>query len=155
MVAKRIATSTAAFCLFDLAALTHRLDDSCDWWSIERDELTEINAGNCLIFGTGYDGGFGFEVTLGQGLASPELEVAIRAPSGKLYLGAGEDISGEDDQPEEHSEHYPGLFLHVEPGNYLVSVKTTGTAEIAIGIEKTERRAVNQVARSLRLGDGA
>ncbi len=155
MITKRIATSTAAFCVFDLEALTHRLADSCDWWSIERDELAEINAGNCLIFGTGYDGGFEFEVTTGSALSSPDVEVVIRAPSGKIYLGAGEDISGEEDQPEENSEHYAGLFLHLEVGNYVVSVKKAGAATIEIGLQPTDREASNRVEQSPRIGDAA
>ena len=154
MVEKRICTDTAAFCLYDLDALTHRLADVCDWWSIERDELAELNAGNCLIFGTGTDGSFDFEVADDRRIASADIEVVIRAPSGKLYLGAGEDISGEEDQPEEGSEHYPGLFLEVERGNYLVSLKRSG-ALIRVGLERTDRAAANQVAESLRLVDAA
>ncbi|MDH3641474.1 MAG: DUF6386 family protein [Gammaproteobacteria bacterium] len=154
MVSKLISTGTAAFCVFDLEAMTHRLADSCDWWSVERDELAEINAGNCLIFGTGYDGGFDFDITQGRGLASPDVEVVIRAPSGRIYVGAGEDISGEDDQPEENSEYYRGLFLNVERGNYVVTVKRTG-ATIGVGLERTNREAVNHVAQQLRLADDA
>ena len=92
MARKVIGTSTAAFCVFDREALTHRLADSCDWWSIERDELAEVNAGNCLIFGTGTDGGFEVDVTEGRGVPSPDVAVVIRAPSGKIYLGAGEGV---------------------------------------------------------------
>ncbi|WP_431089630.1 DUF6386 family protein [Paenibacillus sp. 8b26] len=39
-------TDTATLCIFDTEALKHRLDDEPDWWSIEEDELGELNQGN-------------------------------------------------------------------------------------------------------------
>lgn len=49
-------TDTATLCLYDLAALKHRLEDTSDWWSIPVDELAEVNAGHCLFLNLGADG---------------------------------------------------------------------------------------------------
>ncbi|MFK4304403.1 MULTISPECIES: DUF6386 family protein [unclassified Paenibacillus] len=43
-------TDTATLCVFDTEALKHRLDDEPDWWSIEEDELGELNQGNVALF---------------------------------------------------------------------------------------------------------
>ena len=76
----------------------------------------------------------------------------IRAPSGKIYISLGDDISGEDDEPDENSKYYQGGFLDVEKGNYLVSVKKVDTT-IHIAINKTAKPANNQIDRQLRLTD--
>lgn len=49
-------TDTATLCLYDLAALKHRVEDTSDWWSIPEDELAEVNAGHCLFLNLGADG---------------------------------------------------------------------------------------------------
>ncbi|MGM1019737.1 MAG: DUF6386 family protein [Bacillota bacterium] len=49
-------TDTATFCLFDTEALKHRLDDEPDWWSVEEDELGELNQGNVAFFNLRADG---------------------------------------------------------------------------------------------------
>ena len=35
-------TDTATLAIFDTQAIRHRLDDTCDWWSLPHDELLEI-----------------------------------------------------------------------------------------------------------------
>ena len=149
-IKKLIGTGTAAFCIFDLEALAHRLDDDCDWWSVEEDEVEEINKGNCIIFGTGIDGGFDFEIFENEVISEPNLEVIIKAPSGKIYIGAGEEISGGNTYPKENSQYYNGIFLNLEKGNYLVTIKND-SSNIKVAISKTNKDAINKLTEPLMI----
>lgn len=114
-------TDTAALCLYDLGALKHRVGDTPDWWSIAEDELTEVNAGNCLFLNLGEDGQY--EVTWSLDDAGKEPENAqvyhLRVPSGKVYLGAADDVSGGELEPDESCG---GVLLQMEPGNYACAI---------------------------------
>ncbi|SLK12087.1 MULTISPECIES: DUF6386 family protein [unclassified Paenibacillus] len=117
----QIFTDTAALCLYDLAALKHRVEDTPDWWSIAEDELTEVNAGNCLFLNLGEDGQY--EVTWSLDDAGKELKTApvyhLRVPSGNVYLGAADDVSGGELEPDESCG---GVLLQIEPGNYACMI---------------------------------
>lgn len=149
-IKKLIGTDTAAFCIFDLAALHHRLTDTCDWWSLEELELEEINKGSCIVFGTGVDGGFEFHVLEGETVSSPSIEAVIRVPSGQIYIGPGEHITGEDFAPEEGSGDYNGIFLTKEKGHYLVSIRND-KADVFVSFTKSDRDAVNDFKDPLRI----
>ncbi|WP_411735261.1 DUF6386 family protein [Paenibacillus sp. M2] len=60
----QMVTDTATLCLYDLAALKHRAEDTSDWWSIPVDELAEVNAGHCLFLNLGADGVYEVEWSL-------------------------------------------------------------------------------------------
>lgn len=49
-------TDTATICIYDIDALKHRLNDDADWWSVEKDELEEVNKGNVMFVNIGNDG---------------------------------------------------------------------------------------------------
>lgn len=114
-------TDTAALCLYDLGALKHGVGDTPDWWSIAEDELTEVNAGNCLFLNLGEDGQY--EVTWSLDDAGKELEIAqvyhLRVPSGNVYLGAADDVSGGELEPDESCG---GVLLQMVPGNYACAI---------------------------------
>ncbi|RAJ03103.1 hypothetical protein DET54_101298 [Paenibacillus pabuli] len=114
-------TDTAALCLYDLAALKHRVEDTPDWWSIAEDELTEVNAGNCLFLNLGEDGQYEVKWSLDD--AGKELETAqvyhLRVPSGNVYLGAADDVTGGELEPDESCG---GVLLQLNPGNYACTV---------------------------------
>lgn len=117
----QIFTDTAALCLYDLGTLKHRVGDTPDWWSIAEDELTEVNAGNCLFLNLGEDGQY--EVTWSLDDAGKELENAkvyhLLVPSGNVYLGAAEDVTGGELEPDESCG---GVLLQMEPGNYACAI---------------------------------
>ncbi|NEU64776.1 DUF6386 family protein [Paenibacillus sp. ALJ109b] len=114
-------TDTAALCLYDLAALKHRVEDTPDWWSIAEDELIEVNAGNCLFLNLGEDEQY--EVTWSLDDAGIKVENAqvyhLRVPSGKVYLGAADDVSGGELEPDESCG---GVLLQLKPGNYACAI---------------------------------
>lgn len=116
-------TDTATLCLYDLAALKHRTQDTSDWWSIPEDELTEVNAGHCLFLNLGADGVYEVEWSLEDAevksdsdhVAEREKVYHLQVPSGHVYLGAADDVTGGELEPDETCE---GVLLQLKPGNY-------------------------------------
>lgn len=116
-ITKILGTDTACFVVYDLAALKHRLTDTCDWWSIPEDEIIELKNRNLLILGVGADGGY--DVSVHEGTLAGAPKYSLRFPSGEIFVGPGEVVSGEDMEPD--GEYGSGFFLSVEPGDYVVS----------------------------------
>lgn len=112
-----IYTGTATIVLFDLAALKHRLSDDCDWWADPSEELRELNDRNLLILGLQSDGYYDVDVTIEDG-ASDHI-FSLRFPSGQVFVGPGEEISGEGNEP---TGQHGGFFVTVRPGDYRVGV---------------------------------
>ncbi|OMF12172.1 hypothetical protein BK131_19435 [Paenibacillus amylolyticus] len=117
----QMVTDTATMCLYDLAALKHRAQDTSDWWSIPADELAEVNAGHCLFLNLGADGVYEVEWSLEDVEVDPERVAErgtvyhLQVPSGNVYLGAADDVSGGDLEPDESCE---GVLFQLKPGNY-------------------------------------
>ncbi|RAU47874.1 MULTISPECIES: DUF6386 family protein [unclassified Pseudomonas] len=118
-----VITDTATVVVFDLAAMKHRLSDTPDWWSIREDELHETNQGNIAFFNVGQDGKY--DIAIVQDIADEDGEVYIGFPSGKVFIGAGEDTTGGDLEPD-GSESIQGDILEFTPGNYKVKYKKDG-----------------------------
>lgn len=85
-------TDTATMCIFDIACLKHRLEDDVDWWSIPEAELAEVNRGNVAFLNLDSDGKYWF--TFVNELQCPQVEMNLRAPSGRVFLGAAEEVTG-------------------------------------------------------------
>ena len=115
-------TDTATLSIFDLASLKHRISDDPDWWSIPDDELDEINKGNVLFLNLGDDGCYNVDVH--DDIDENYGCLSLKVPSGKIYVGAGEDTSGGDLEPD-GSDYMSGVFLEIAPGNYEVKFKKT------------------------------
>jgi hypothetical protein len=113
-----IVTGTATLCVFDPALLRRRLDDDCDWWSLPSAELAAVNAGQVAFFNVGGDGAY--EVALHAELAEPHVEVHLAVVSGRVFIGAGEDVTGGGLEPD---TAYGGLFLDVPAGSYRVQAR--------------------------------
>lgn len=120
-ISGEIATDTACVAVFDLAALAHRVDDDCDWWAEPADELNELRARNLLIIGLGSDGIYAVEVTDAPVANAPVF--SLHAPSGTIFVGAGEELSGGGYQPDGSGG---GYLISVDPGDYSVSVGRRG-----------------------------
>ena len=114
----KIFTDTATVVIFDPARLHHRRSDDGDWWSIEREELIEVNDGNALFLGVGSDGVYEIEVA---GDFSPTacrtVSACLKVESGKLFIGAGEWTTGADLEPE---ATHGNVIIDVPPGAYQV-----------------------------------
>ncbi|MEA3009636.1 MAG: hypothetical protein QOJ91_1328 [Sphingomonadales bacterium] len=141
-VTGEFATATASLAVFDPAAVDHRVDDDCDWWADPGDELEELRARNLLIVGLVDDGGYKVEVTAEQVADAPVF--SLRAPSGIIFVGPGEAVSGGGYQPDGSAS---GYFISVDPGDYSVSVGWRGDF-VHLGLvqgEAFENRAVEPV----------
>lgn len=89
-------TDTATLCICDVEAMRHRLADDDDWWADPAEELKEVQAGNALFVGLGEDGRFDIRVTeVATGLAA-----RLRCPSGKVFVGAAEEVTSGGMEPE-------------------------------------------------------
>ena len=110
-------TDTATLCIFDLASLKHRLHDDADWWTDPDIELQEVNLGNVAFFGLGTDGVYEVEIVDQHLPDTPHVN--IRAPSGRLFVGAGEEVTSDGLEPE----GLRGALFEVAPGNYSVAAK--------------------------------
>ena len=116
----KIVTDTATLVIYDLNMLKHRLDAHFDWWSDPDEELIEINQGNVLFVGLAEDGAYEVEVLNESGEPGPQAgegsESVVRAvlknSSGRFYIGPGEAVTSEGEEPE---ESVSGHFYHVTP----------------------------------------
>ncbi|MGK5060636.1 DUF6386 family protein [Janthinobacterium sp. LB2P49] len=117
----RIVTGTATLCVFDPALLRHKLDDDCDWWSIPSAELAAVNAGQVAFFNVGGDGAY--DLVVHDELAEPHVVVHLAIVSGRVFIGAGEDVTGGGLEPD---TAYGGLFVDVPAGSYRVMARRDG-----------------------------
>lgn len=115
-------TGTATLAVFDAKRLEHRLHDDADWWSIQNDEIAEINAGNVLFVSTGVDGDYLLNVyreSPPENVLPIAMSALIRCESGSLFFHAGEYVPSGDLMPD---TKYGGLQLAFNIGTYRVTV---------------------------------
>lgn len=132
-------TDTATLCIYDLSALKHRLADDVDWWSIADDELEEVNNGNIAFIDLGSDGRFRVEVTDDAAPASA-ISVLLNCPTGKLFVGAGEEVSADGLEP---IGVRGGGFLSVSPPAQRLVVWKVEEGHVAISLSLHSGRARN------------
>ncbi|MBC3949867.1 DUF6386 family protein [Pseudomonas folii] len=119
-----IFTDTATISIFDIDAMKHRVSDSPDWWSIVEDEIIEINEGNIVFLGLGEDGNYTIKVL--DTIENEAGSLNIHFPSGNVFIGAGEDTSGGDLEPD-GSDVIQGETLNFTPGNYSMKFTREGS----------------------------
>ncbi|MDQ0466962.1 hypothetical protein QO010_004759 [Caulobacter ginsengisoli] len=116
-----VTTDTATICIYDVPALAHRKDDVGDWWSIPARELEEVNNGNVLFLNLGCDGTYAVDITVEESVGLEAFE--LNAPSGRLFVGPGELVSGGGLEPD---DAWGGTFIDLPPGHYRCSPMRTG-----------------------------
>jgi hypothetical protein len=143
-----LTADTASICLYDLNRLKHRLPDDCDWWSAPAEELVEVNAGNALIIGLEQDGTYKVDLNVGSvPLPEPRIEANLVFSSGRMYIGAGETITGQGLEPDESTGH----FIDLEPGTYRVRVYKPAAFELAVVLNGTDQPGTNQFPDTIPL----
>lgn len=117
----RIVTGTATLCVFDPALVRHKLEDDCDWWSIPSAELAAVNGGQVAFFNVGGDGAY--DLVVHDELAEPHVSVHLAIASGRVFIGAGEDVTGGGLEPD---TAYGGIFVDVPVGGCRVQAHRDG-----------------------------
>lgn len=117
----RFTTDTATMCVFDIAAAKHRLADDADWWSIQDEEIKEMNLGNIAFLNLPADGAYSVEAL--DASEASETTVLLNCPSGRIFVGAAEEVTSDGCEP---AALRGGGFLLVEPGCYAVGAKRNG-----------------------------
>jgi hypothetical protein len=153
ITAFRFSTDTATLAVFDPARLHHRLADSADWWSIPRDEVTEINRGNMFSVSTGSDGCYETEVFAGVVPdESPYIEAFILCVSGRIFIGPGEVIPSDGLST---TDEFGGRFLDIPPGTYHVRISRPGRRLLRVSLLPSNSPAENHFHASPRLNEVA
>lgn len=139
-------TGTATLVVFDIAALQHRFNDYVDWWSDPDEELKELNQGNVIFVALGADGRYEVDVATVARSDSDQVSAIICCPTGRLFVGPGEDITGGELQPQ--TRRTSGRILEVDPGTYRAGVTMTAHT-LHVTLMKTDASAVNAFAEGL------
>ena len=113
-----ISTDTATICVFDLAAMAHRKYDIGDWWSIPSNRVVEIQKRNALFIELGDDGTYQVAISSEAELESEAF--CLATPSGSIFIGPGEEMSGGDFEPD---GKWGGYFMSVEGPYQSVRVR--------------------------------
>jgi hypothetical protein len=129
---RTITTDTATICIFDLAAMAHRKGDVGDWWSIPRDRVVEIKNRNALFIDVGDDGTY--DVVLSSEDDDGSQGFCLATPSGRVFIGPGEEMSGADFEPD---GKWGGFFISVEGPYQKVTARRDGDA-ISIDVRQTD-----------------
>ena len=119
-----IQTDTATLVIYDLMSLKHRINDDADWWSLPEDEVEEINKGNVLLLNLGDDGVY--KVHIKNDVDEYTGSLFLNVPSGKVFIGAGEDVTGGELEPDD-SDVISGEFITLKPDSYNVKYKKHGS----------------------------
>jgi len=149
----RFVTDTASLSIFDEVALRHRLDAPADWWADPGEEVREVNTGNVIFVGLGADGTYTASVYIEAGRAEGRhvlawVEAKVRCPSGRLFIGAGEDVVGAGAGPD---MDLGGRFLDISPGVYRVTLVRLGLFELEVRVEAITETAENFIENPLTL----
>lgn len=125
-------TDTSTLSIFDPAALRHRLGASADWWTIESDQLLEFDKGNAAFVDLGSDGVYEIEIKEDIDAVKNPISFNLKCPSGRLFLGAGEETTSEGLEPECIRG---GGFITRKSGNCVVFLARVGANRLQIKIE--------------------
>lgn len=141
-----VITDTATIVIFDLMAIKHRISDTPDWWSIQQDEIHEVNQGNIAFLNVGQDGAYDINVI--DDVSDEDGGMYIGFPSGHVFIGAGEDTTGGDLEPD-GSDAIQGGMLRFAPGNYKLKYKKMGS-DIVLSFSPSKIKS-NSLVESIRI----
>ena len=145
----RFSTDTSSICVFDLGSLKHRVDDDADWWCWPPEEqVSEVNAGNVAIIDLGNDGEFVVHLQFSR-LPHPQIEVQLSCPTGRVFVGAAEEITSEGQEPDCTRG---GGFISIATGAFSLQVDRGTTAgKLCLALTAQGKTAGNNFMRPLRL----
>ena len=142
------ATDTATLVVFDTDCLKHRLDDEADWWCYPLDDqLTELANGNAAFIELGSDGAYSASVQL-TALENAQFQFRLNSPSGRLFVGAGEEVTSDGLEPECIRG---GAFISTAAQTSIVQVARGPDGKILVAILPSAGEAANMNLRQLVL----
>lgn len=138
-------TDVSEIAIFDTVCLKHRLNEPSDWPTITAEVLAEINKGNLILIDVCQDGHYELEIYQNEIFDEENiLEVFIRCPSGRLYFGPGEMVTGDGVEPGVDLKHnLRGEFIHLPPGNFLISILKIDSKKFRVGISNCIKQTEN------------
>jgi hypothetical protein len=143
-------TDTATLTIFDPAAIRHRSTDTADWWTIHSDALEEINACNIAIIDLGADGRF--DVRFGpvseEDAKAPSVSMNLKCPSKTIFVGAGEEITGDGLEPECLRG---GTFIRTKTKVIVVHVSRQSDNSLLIDYDELNEATANEFSILPRL----
>jgi len=146
-------SDTSTICVFDLESLAHYRNDDGDSWTIPEDEIRELNQGNLIIAGLPNDGVFNVKVSdKGEVNAKHKVVANLKCPSGKVFVGDGAHITGDDIDPTDWRD-LCGVILSIESGNYQINISLNKDADITVTFMSIEGPGVNDCSKQLLLFD--
>ena len=142
-------TDTASMCIFDFQQLKHRLVSSCDWWANRFEEIKELNKGNVIIIGLLSDGRYKYEFKEGSHFTTytKSIVASLKCSSGRIFIGAGEDITGDDMEPDADD----GYVVDIKPGNYAVQICILDDEKLGVAFLLKDTESVNHFGSQLVL----
>lgn len=144
----KFATDTATLCIFDVAALRHRITDDPDWWVYpDSVQVEELNTAAAAFIDLGSDGVYSGILSEGP-INSDKASFVLRCPSGKVFIGAGEEATSDGMEPDCTRG---GLLLSLEQGIYQFSVALAGHGELQVRLHPTSLEPVNHFTAPLKL----
>lgn len=144
----QFSTDTASLCIYDLGMLKHRLDADEDWWSWPvAIQLQEANNGHVLFVDVGADGFHDGHIQF-EPLAAPAIEGWLLAPTGRVFVGAADEVTAEGKEPDCSRG---GLFVSIPPGAVEVQIGRSATGTIQVTLLSGKAFSSNHFKRPLRL----
>jgi len=140
-------TDTATLCVFDVGALKHRIADSADWWCLRADQLQEVNSGNAAFIDLGSDGTYNGTLQFSP-LSQPQLRVGLIGPTGRFFIGAGEETTSEGMEPDCTRG---GVLLEIPRGGVVLQVASQPNGELRLAFARSPSEASNSFTEPLRL----
>lgn len=128
--------------------LRHRLDDDADWWCYpESEQLKELNSGNAAFIDVGRDGQH-VGTLQEEPLQEWQFELWLKCPSGKVFIGAGEEATSDGMEPECDRG---GLMLQVPAGAVHLRISSAEPGQIEISVCPVNEPSANAFTEPLRL----
>lgn len=134
-------TDSASFVIYDPQALIHRLQEGGDWYQFDDNLVLEMNRGNLFYAGLGYDGMYDLHLIQAEYQDTSDcVEALIRCVCGKLFLGPGEQMIGEESLPDTSGG---GLMLDLPIGTYRVLVSRPDDFALEVSLTRVIEEAKN------------
>ena len=117
----QFSTDTATIVIFGLSSLKHKLSSGCDWWSVDKLALVEINKKNVCFIELGTDGIY--QLIIQHSVDGLEYIQDLEVIDKEIFIGAGEEVTAAGYEPKCVRG---GLYYEIKEGSYQIFAKLLG-----------------------------